>query len=45
MFRPYDQRQPFLLPPSLRDFVEESHPDHVINDLVDLLDLSALEAY
>jgi transposase len=45
MFRPYDQRQPFLLPPSLRDFVEESHPAHVINDLVDLLDLSALEAY
>jgi transposase len=29
----------------LRDFVEESHPAHVINDLVDLLDLSALEAY
>jgi transposase len=45
MFRPYDQTQPFLLPPSLRDFVDEDHPAHLINDLVDLLDLSVLEAY
>ena len=33
MFRRYDQSQPFLLPPSLQDFVEEGHPAHVINDL------------
>lgn len=44
MFRAYDQSQPFLLPPSLRDFVDEGHPAHVINDLVDLLDLRVLEA-
>lgn len=44
MFRPYEQSQPFLLPPSLHDFVDESHPAHLINDLVDQLDLSALEA-
>ena len=25
MFRTYDQNQPFLLPPSLHDFVDESH--------------------
>lgn len=44
MFRAYDQSQPFLLPPSLRDFVDEAHPAHLINDLVNLLDLRALEA-
>lgn len=41
MYRSYNQRQPFLLPPSLYDFVDESHPAHLINDLVDQLDPSA----
>lgn len=45
MFRRYDQGQPYLLPPSLRDFVDEGHPAHLINDLVELLDLSVLESY
>ena len=44
MFRRYDQGQPFLLPLSLQDFVEEGHPAHVINDLVDQLDMRVLEA-
>jgi len=44
MFRAYDQSQAFLLPPSLRDFVDEGHPAHLINDLVDLLDPRVLEA-
>lgn len=43
MFRPYEQSQPFLLPPSLHDFVDEDHPAHLVNDLVDQMDLSALE--
>lgn len=43
MFRPYSQDQMFLLPPSLKDFVDEGHPAHVINDLVDKLDLTILE--
>ncbi len=45
MFRSYDQSQPFLLPPSLHDFVDENHPAHLINDLVEQLDLTALEAH
>jgi len=45
MFRTYDQSQPFLLPPSLRDFVDEGHPAHLVNDLVEQLDLRALEGY
>jgi transposase len=43
MFRSYNQNQMFLLPPSLKDFVDEGHPAHVINDLVDKLELSVLE--
>lgn len=45
MFRTYEQSQAYLLPPSLRDFVDEGHPAHLINDLVDLLDLRVLEAH
>jgi len=44
MFRRYEQSQPFLLPPSLQDFVGEGHPAHLVNDLVDQLDLTTLEA-
>ena len=44
MFRPYSQDQMFLLPPSLSDFIHEDHPAHLINDLVERMDLSALEA-
>ena len=44
MFRRYKQSQPFLLPPSLQDFVSEGHPAQLINDLVDQLDLTTLEA-
>lgn len=43
MFRPYDQKQAFLLPPSLSDFLNEDHPAHMINDIVDRLDLANLE--
>lgn len=44
MYRSDRQSQPFLLPPSLYDFVAENHPAHLINDLVDQLNLTALEA-
>lgn len=43
MFRSYDQQQAFLLPPSLNDFLDEDHPAHAINEIVDKLDLSGLE--
>ena len=42
MFRPYSQDQILLLPPSLADFLDESHPAHVVNDLVEKLDLTVL---
>ena len=43
MFRSYSQNQMFLLPPSLNDFIDERHPVHLINELVDKLDLSPLQ--
>ena len=43
MFRYYQQDQQYLLPPSLKDFIDESHPVHMINDLVEKLDLAFLE--
>lgn len=44
MFKEYNQNQTFLLPPSLDDFIPESHPAHLINDLVEQLDLGAFQA-
>ena len=44
MFRPYSQDQMLLLPPSLADFLDESHPAHIINDLVERLSLDILLA-
>lgn len=43
MYREYDQNQMFLLPPSLKDFVDESHPSHMVNDLVEKMNLTCLE--
>ena len=35
----------YLLPPSLKDFIDESHPAHVINDLIENLDLAVFEKH
>ena len=43
MFRPYEQDQIFLFPPSLKKLVDEKHPAHVINDLIEALDLTVLK--
>ena len=44
VFRPYDQEQQFLLPPSLSDWLPEDHLARFIDDLVSRLDLSAITA-
>src|ERR1700677_1355671 len=42
-FRPYDQSQSFLLPPSLDDWLPENHEARFISDVVDdMLDLSCI---
>lgn len=43
-FRPYDQDQTFLLPPSVREWVPAGDLAHFINDVVDALDLTAIES-
>lgn len=42
-FRPYEPDQMLLLPPSLSDWVPENHLARFVSDLVDTLDLSAIE--
>jgi transposase len=43
-YRPYSPDQMFLLPPSLRDWLPENHLVYFVSDVVDQLDLSAIEA-
>jgi transposase len=42
-FRPYEPEQMLLLPPSLQDWVPEGHLARFISDMVDSMDLSAIE--
>lgn len=43
-YRPYDPDQLLMLPQAVRDFVPEGDVAHVISDVVDVLDLRAIEA-
>jgi len=42
-YRPYSPDQMHSLPPSLKDWLPEGHLAYFIGDLVDQLDLSAIE--
>jgi transposase len=42
-FRPYDPDQLLLLPPAIGDWVPEDHLARFVNDVVDGVDLSAIE--
>ena len=44
MFKRYDQKQQFLLPFNLEEFVSENHISRVLNDLIDVVDISAIES-
>jgi hypothetical protein len=39
-FKPYNFDQPFLLPPSFRDWLPEDHLALFISDVIDTMDLS-----
>ncbi len=41
-FRPYDPAQPFLLPPTLQEWLPAEHLVYFISDLVEALDLAAI---
>jgi transposase len=44
-YRPYLPEQELLLPPSLRDWLPEEHLAYFVSELVDELDLRAIESY
>jgi transposase len=43
-YRPYYPDEELLLPPSLRDWLPEKHLSYFVSDVVDNLDLSAMDA-
>jgi transposase len=43
-YRPYYPSEELLLPPSLRDWLPENHLAYFVSDVVDNLDLSAMDA-
>src|SRR5438445_9441840 len=43
-YRPYLPEQEFLLPPSLREWLPEHHLVYFVSDVVDHLNLAALDA-
>lgn len=44
-YRPYFPEQDFLLPPSLREWLPEGHLAYFVSDMIDQLDLGAIESY
>lgn len=44
-YRRYFPEQDFLLPPSLREWLAEDHLSYFVSDLIDQLDLGAIEAH
>ena len=44
-YRPYLPEQDLLLPPSLRDWLPESHLAYFVSDVIDQVELSAIESY
>jgi len=42
MFKPYNQKQNFLLPPSFSDFLGEWHEAIILNEIIDWLDFNVL---
>src|SRR5665647_3800035 len=44
MLKRYDQKQQFLLPLNLAEFVSEDHISRVLSDLIDVVDISAIES-
>lgn len=41
-FKPYDQNQPMLLPPSLEELIEAKHPVRVVSHVIDQINIDVL---
>jgi len=44
VFKAYHQHQTMLLPPSLEELIDANHPVRTVSEIVDQLDISAIEA-
>lgn len=44
VFKRYEQNQPMLLPPSYDEMVPENHPVRVVNEVIERVDITALES-
>jgi transposase len=44
MFKPYDQKQQFLLPLNLDEFVPMNHISRVLNDVIEHVDIRSIES-
>lgn len=45
VYRPYFPEQDFLLTPSLREWLPEDHLAYFVSEMIDQLDLSAIEGH
>ncbi len=43
-FKPYNQQQTLLLPPSLEELIPQGHPARVVNDVINRINLTSLLA-
>jgi len=42
-FKLYDQSQDFMLPPSLNDMIDKTHPVRTVNQIIDKIDIREIE--
>ena len=42
-FKPYNNNQEYLLPPSLRDFLPQGHLSYIVDEVVESMDTKAIE--
>lgn len=43
IFKPYEQNQPMLLPPSLEEMIPEGHMVRIVDEMIDQIDLGPLK--
>lgn len=43
IFKPYEQNQISILPPSIEEMIEENHPVRIVNSVVDQINIKPLE--
>ncbi len=43
IFKPYEQNQMFILPPSIEEMIEEKHPVRVVNEVIEKINIKPLQ--